>query len=240
MKLPLVSPLLQRFRTRRAAPAVPIETALAELPDPWRGKLLSMYRLEPQLGSDGNRHSLDGVALCAPAQGMALYRFAKGARRSCEIGMAFGYSTLFFIAAGARHTAIDPFQDQWWHGVGRTAAGHDCRWLNERSDRAAVDLSRAGESFDVIFIDGNHRFDDVLTDFYLFATLCTIGGRIVLDDMWMPSIQAVVAFLRTNRTDFALAPPDPQTPNISVFQKVAEDEREWTHFTPFFDALRRA
>jgi len=233
-KVPGIRRLLRSFRTPPPPmPVVPVEMVIADLPEPWRRKLLSMYRLEPQLGSDGASHVPDGRTKIAPAQGMTLYRLALEAKRTCEIGMAFGYSTLFFMAAGAGHTAIDPFQDAEWHGVGRTVAGPQLRWLNERSDRAAVDLARAGESFDLIFIDGNHRFDDVLTDFYLFAPLCGIGGRIVLDDMWMPSIQAVVAFLRTNRTDFALALHDARTPNISVFQRVAKDTREWTHFTPF-------
>jgi predicted O-methyltransferase YrrM len=193
----------------------------------------SMYRREPQLGSDGRKHELDGAIYISPQQGMALYRFAKEASRTCEIGMAYGYSTLFFMAAGREHTAIDPFQEVW-HGVGREAAGSQCRWINERSDRASTDLERAGESFDLIFIDGNHRFDDVLTDFYLFAPLCRMGGRIILDDMWMPSIQTIVAFLKTNRQDFELAPLDPQAVNISVFRKVTEDRRDWNHFTPFY------
>jgi len=85
--------------------------------------------------------------------------------------------------------------------------------------------------FDLIFIDGNHRFDDVLTDFYLYAPLCSMGGTIVFDDLWMPSIQTAMAFLRTNRVDFAeRASP---IPNISVFTRVSDDLRNWGEFREF-------
>ena len=159
--------------------------------------------------------------------------------------MAYGYSTLFFLAAIARngagrHTAIDPFQSTRWHGIGWTharsvapAADAGCAvaLIEDRSDRASTDLARSGSTFDVVFVDGNHRFDDVLVDFYLYAPLCTAGGCIIFDDMWMSSIQTAVAFVRANRKDFAEVRTD--EPNVCVFQKVSEDTREWKHFRKF-------
>lgn len=50
----------------------------------------------------------------------------------------------------------------------------------------------AAEKFDLIFIDGSHRFDDVLVDFTLAAELCPIGGSIVFDDAFMKSIWTVI------------------------------------------------
>jgi predicted O-methyltransferase YrrM len=203
-----------------------------DLPEPYRARLLSMYANEPQPTANGTLHPLDGVTKVSPEQGMALYRWACQSKATLEIGMAFGFSTLFIAASGNPHTAIDPFQDSWFMGMGKTAVP-TCRWINERSDAAAIDLRRAGESFDLIFIDGNHRFDDVLTDFYLCAPLCRPHGILVFDDMFLPSIQAVVRFVRLNHADF-MEIPTPDTPNIVAFRKVWTDARDWQHFVPFW------
>jgi hypothetical protein len=42
---------------------------------------------------------------------------------SLEIGLAFGFSTMYFLAAihangSGHHVAVDPFQYEWWHGIG--------------------------------------------------------------------------------------------------------------------------
>ena len=96
---------------------------------------------------------------------------------------------------------------------------------------ALTDLARQGRTFGLTFIDGYHRFDDVLVDFTLAARMCPEGGVIVLHDMWLPSIAAVASFLRTNRVDFA----EVQTgcPNLFAMRRIADDERDWTHFVAF-------
>jgi predicted O-methyltransferase YrrM len=221
----------------------PIEELLATLDPHFRSALLSMYRGEPQLGTDGQPHPIDNISKISSAQGMWIYDLCLSVKpkSTLEIGMAYGYSTLYFLAAIARnltgqHTAVDPFQQSYWHGIGlahANAAGLESRFrfIEDRSDRVAADLARENSSFDLIFIDGNHRFDDVLVDFYLYAPLCAIGGRIVFDDMWMSSIQAVVAFVRANRTDFVELPA--AVPNVCVFQRVGNDLRRWDHFHKF-------
>ena len=213
----------------------------------FRLRLLSMYHGEPQLGIDTLPHPIDEQTRISQSQGMWLYNLCVSTKPAAtlEIGMAYGYSTIYFIAAIARnqlghHTAIDPFQRSSWHGIGlahaqaltsHKAPDSTFQLIEDRSDRAATDLARSNSTFEVIFIDGNHRFDDVLVDFYLYAPLCTIGGHIILDDMWMSSIKTVVAFVRANRTDFVECPTD--QPNICVFKKVSDDARNWTHFRKY-------
>ncbi len=159
--------------------------------------------------------------------------------------MASGFSTLYFLAAATKnqtgfHTAIDPFQRSRWHGIDLTHANEYApKWgsenafclIEDRSDRVATDLARADKRYDVIFIDGNHRFDDVLVDFYLYAQLCTIGGRIIFDDMWMSSVQTAVDFIRTNRSDFMEL--HSSFSNVTIFQKLSEDNRRWNEFQEF-------
>ncbi|NTV45311.1 MAG: class I SAM-dependent methyltransferase [Chlorobiales bacterium] len=206
-----------------------------------------MYHGDPQQGIDGQLHAIDTLTRVSPEQGMWLYEFCLSAKpeSTLEIGMAYGYSTLYFLAAATKnrkgyHTAIDPFQRSYWHGIGLVhASTHAPRWekedsfrfIEERSDRAAANLARENKTYDLIFIDGNHRFDDVLVDFYLYAQVCAIGGWIIFDDMWMSSIQTVVSFIRKNRLDFKEIPTE--ILNVAVFQKTGDDKREWNEFVKF-------
>lgn len=245
-------------RGTRAA-RVDIEAALARLDPHFRDSLISMYRGEPQLGIDGERHPIDTITRISPQQGMWLYDLCLtvNPKSTLEIGMAYGFSTLYILAAidrnqGGTHTSVDPFQRARWHGIGLAhatshvpaAKRHSVfRLIEDRSDRVAVDLVRSNASFDLIFIDGAHRFDDALVDFYLYAPLCAVGGRIIFDDMWMPSIQTVVAFIRANRTDFIELRSS--VANASLFQRVGDDTRKWNHFHAFkvdtpWHATRRA
>jgi len=218
---------------------------LSPLPDAFRSELLSMYASEPQIGSDGKTHTMHPTTRISREQGMWIYSLCRAMKpkTTLEIGMAYGFSSIYFLAAihdnGAGfHTAVDPFQDSDWHGVGsrkpeRLGMSDHFRLIRELSVAALAHRADAGEMFDVIFVDGNHRFDDVLVDFTLSAELCPMGGCIVLDDMWMPSIRRVAAFIRMNRADFE----EVATPvgNIAAFRRVGDDARKWNHYVEFSD-----
>jgi predicted O-methyltransferase YrrM len=212
---------------------------LDSLDKPFRDALISMYRGKPQLGDGDQMYEMENSGTkISPKQGMWLYDLCRKVKpqATLEIGLAYGFSMLFFLAAlkkngHGQHTAIDPFP---WHGIAYAKArqvGMPLEVINELSERAGVDLTRAGTKFDVIFIDGNHRFDNVLCDFTLFANVCNMNGYIVLDDMWMKSVRAAWSFIRNNRSDFSCV----STPirNIGVFKKVGEDKRRWDHFNSF-------
>jgi len=151
--------------------------------------------------------------------GQALYDIVRkyGPKSSLEIGMAYGLSSLFICQAhhdngGARHTVVDPLQTQWFDGIGRLnleRAGFEsmCTFVEEPSYLALADLIRAGERFDFVFIDGNHRFDYTLVDFFLVDKVLDDGGLVVLHDSWLPAIRKVLAFIVRNRADsFELVP----------------------------------
>jgi predicted O-methyltransferase YrrM len=236
----------KRPRPSRTAPPG-ADDALSTLDPRFRSRLLSMYRGEPQLGADGQIYSIDDHTRISPSEGLWLYSLCVSLKpkATVEIGMAYGYSTLYFLASLAKlktghHTAIDPLQSSLWHGIGLThtravapinGAASGFAMIEDRSDRAATDLARAKRIFEIIFIDGNHRFDDVLVDFYLYASRCAIGGYIILDDMWMKSVQTVAAFVRANRRDFTEVPTGER--NIAVFKKIRRDSREWNDFHEF-------
>ena len=204
-----------------------------------------MYAGDSQLGTDGEKHSLDPAIGICPAEGIWIYEFCRQVQpqATLEIGLAYGFSTLYFLAALAenrngRHTSVDPYQlnaSGRWAGIGlalgRRLGREKFRFIEERSFAALTRLADNSESFDVIFVDGRHFFDFVLTEFTLSAELCSMGGYILLHDMWLPSIQRAVAFLRANRTDFKYV----ETPvaNIAVFRHTGMDDRQFKHFVNF-------
>lgn len=202
-----------------------------------------MYAGDPQLGIDGQLHPLDANTRVSPAEGMWLFEKCLKLKpvQSLEIGLAFGFSTIYFLAAihearTGSHTSIDPLPGRFAIGVGPLQAKkvdmeHAFRFIKEKSSIALADLERSKERFELIFIDGSHRFDDALMDFTLAAEICPLDGCIVLDDMWMPSVKRVVSFIRSDRPDFM----EIKTPisNIAAFHRNGPDERKWDHYVDF-------
>lgn len=242
----------QAAPTPEAYPQAELRPDLAlldALPPAFGDALRSMHRTEPQLGADGIEHQIDDTTRIDVAEGLALYRLCvdRGVTRTLEVGLAYGFSTLYLLAGlahngGGEHIAIDPYQAGDWHGIGLTTAQRALaastsprptrlRHLEARSEAALVDLERSGGVIGLAFIDGYHRFDDVLVDFTLAARLCPVDGVIVLHDMWLAGIATVASFIRTNRTDFREV--DTGCDNLFAVRRVGDDRRNWDHFEPF-------
>lgn len=174
------------------------------------------------------------------AEGALLHQLARavGARRSLEIGFALGFSTIWLLdalPAGGTHVAVDPFERTQWDSVGLQQVGQlgasaAFEWREVMGIHALSDAIRAGERYELVFIDGNHRFDDVIVDFYLADQVLRPGGAMVLHDMWMPSIRTVASFIASNRAYSVIEQPEPM---IAAFQKTGDDSRDWRHFVPF-------
>ena len=229
-----------------------LASLLASLPPPCRETLEALYARQPQPGEDGHLHPIDASTRIKPEEGLELLRLARERHATdlLEIGLAYGFSTQFLLAAlvpqGGSLLALDPFQRSDWQGIGRglaertTAALNadpaSCgalqfQWQPEPSQWALPALQTADERFDLIFIDGYHRFDDVLIDISLAAPLCRPGGVIVLHDLWLPAVRSVVAFLESNRNDLIRLPTTCR--NLGVFELQQSDQRNWDHFVPF-------
>ena len=229
-----------------------IQPLLKDLPAPSLQNLLALYARAAQQGDDASQHSIDGLTRITPDEGLELLRLAKNSQANSllEVGLAYGFSSQFLLSAlyplGGRLISIDPYQSSEWHGIGRRLAIHTAQaltvdlgseeplrfeCLEDRSDLALPQLNSQGESFDMIFIDGSHRFDDVLIDVTMSVHLCREGGLIVLHDLLMPSVRTVVGFLEANRVDLLREP----TPcwNLAVFRRLGNDPRDSNHFIPF-------
>ncbi|MFZ0744013.1 MAG: class I SAM-dependent methyltransferase [Terracidiphilus sp.] len=227
-------------RPDRACPTA--EEVLAPLPERFRLPLLSMYAGELQRGTNGRMFAIDPSTRVSPEQGMWIYELCRQLKpgKTIEIGLAYGYSTIYILAAlhangSGSHVAIDPFQGGF-HDIGlcqpeKVHMEQSFRHVPEKSVSALGDLARRGELFQFTFVDGNHRFDDALLDFTLSAEVCPVDGHIVLDDLWMPAIQRVVSFIRNNRKDFVEVP----TPiaNVAAFKRTEKDTRNWDYHVDF-------
>lgn len=125
-----------------------------------------------------------------------------------EVGMAFGLSTLYICEAlsrlpgPCRHIAIDPFQHSDWYGVGLSnvrRAGFD-RFLefhDEGSEYVLPRLARDRHLLDFALIDGLHRFDQALVEFYYIDRMLRVGGVVVFDDANSAAVNKVVRHVLT-------------------------------------------
>lgn len=131
------------------------------------------------------------------------------ARVTIETGLGLGLSTLAIVEGVRRvhdtpqHTAVDPHQRTWAEDAGRltlerAGVADHVRVIEQDSALALPSLLAAGETFDLAFIDGGHRFEVAFLDTTHALRLVRPGALIVLDDAWMPSIQAVSDYFQTN------------------------------------------
>jgi predicted O-methyltransferase YrrM len=71
-------------------------------------------------------------------------------------------------------------------------------FYSERSETALPRFLALGRSFDLAFIDGNHRFEGVFLDLIYLGRLVRRGGVIVLDDYQLRSVKKAVRFCVAN------------------------------------------
>ena len=196
-------------------------------------------------------------------KGEAIYKLIRenGLNNTIEIGMAYGLSTLFFCQAhsdngSGHHVAIDPFEDELWESVGllnvRRAGLEKFLEFYDSPSHEILPRFVADKKFvDFIFIDGSHLFDYVLLDFFYADKLLRNGGYIMFDDLWMPSIRKVMAFIMENRNYELLPDWGVKIKKASlarrlvvgirfrvrgpycVIRKIGDDSREWQHYRDF-------
>jgi hypothetical protein len=153
----------------------------------------------------------------------------EGQIRYLEIGAYEGRNIAFvdwLLPGRLAITAIDPWfddvlnPDPQYHGiearfrrnVERTGVA-DLRTVKGFSCVELPKLLAAGESFDLMYVDGSHTAVDVLIDLCFCGNLLTVGGMMILDDYWHdvsdiggPGVkQAVDRFLGVFRRSFEVA-----------------------------------
>jgi|tagenome__1003787_1003787.scaffolds.fasta_scaffold20920982_2 predicted O-methyltransferase YrrM len=216
---------------------------LRSLPQPYSRLLTAMTKREPQLGTDGVQYRLSTDTGVTVADGMYIYNLVRQVKpeRTAEAGLAEGYSTLYFFAGLQEngrgvHVAMDPYERDW-HGIGvqkvnEAGMSKRFRFVEAKSSDVLPELKSERQSYQMIFIDGDHRFDGAFTDFFLSDAICSEQCYILFHDVWMPSTQKLISFIEHNRNDYVRRPV-PEGVNIAAFQKVGKDHRTWQHFADF-------
>lgn len=167
---------------------------------------------------------------------------ARRPARVLEIGLGWGFSAAGLQRLGCvqRHVIVEcdldsPRASQGERNV-RAFATHPASlefcWGD--SHRVLPQLCARGERFDLVFIDGGHRYDDVFVDFHFSRRLAAPDGTVVFDDTWLPSIRTVVSWVETNLRDQWRRLPTAPDMTLAAFEACATpDLRRWDHFMPF-------
>lgn len=158
-------------------------------------------------------------------------------KRTLETGFAFAKSASHIIAAtNSMHIAIDPFQSNYDHlGLKNLKSLGLDALIDFRADfshNVLPKLHSENRKFEFIFIDGDHKFDGELVDFYYADLLLEEDGYVLLHDTWMRSTALLMKFIKTNRKDYTQI----ETPlrNFALYQKTGKDNRNGMFFKEFF------
>lgn len=197
--------------------------------------------------SDGSRHEVFPVAIPLD-EGAHLRAWVtkERAKRTVEVGLGYGISALF-ICQGLRqvgddvaHTAIDPFQATRFANCGpqildEAGVAGLVELVEDESQLVLPRFITEGRSFDLAFVDGNHRFDAVFLDIAFLGRLVRPGGVVFLDDYQLPSIRTAASFFITN-LGWAIeeaSAGDERHHWVVLRTPIQPDTRGFDHFVPF-------
>ena len=124
--------------------------------------------------------------------------------KTIEVGCAYGISSLYICSAlekieGANHTIIDPCQSEYYHNIGisnlKKADINFFEFFEELSEIKLPELLKDKRKYDFGFIDGDHRFEYTLLDFFYLNRLIDVGGIIVIDDTGLPAVNKMMRYI---------------------------------------------
>jgi hypothetical protein len=132
-----------------------------------------------------------------------------------------GSSTLLFAAGGADHEAVTPAADE----EERFRAECERRGIDSSCVAFRIGLSHEvlpgleQRPLDLVLIDGAHGFPYPILDWWFLAKRLNVGGRMLLDDAYMPPVRTLVDALRA-QSQWELE--QPASFRTAVVRKVAE------------------
>jgi len=131
--------------------------------------------------------------------------------RTLEIGLAYGGSATVLAASHRdlgrdphkQHVAVDPFQKTSWDEAGLMLLEEELLqdYVDVRLDYSSIELPRMvceGQSFDLVYVDGSHMFEDVFIDLYYVTRLVPKGGLVLFDDSADQQVAPVHRYIRRN------------------------------------------
>jgi Methyltransferase domain len=112
-----------------------------------------------------------------------------------------GSSTIVFAARGAEHEAVTPSAEE----AERIRAQCDRRGISTANLQFRLGPSHEvlpgwePRPLDLVLVDGAHGFPYPILDWWWLAPHVRIGGRMLLDDAYMPPVAMLVDHLRRSR-----------------------------------------
>jgi Methyltransferase domain len=134
-----------------------------------------------------------------------------------------GASTIVFAARGAEHEVVTPDREE----ERRVRAACDERGIDAagvtfhigRSQDVLPDLPE--RALDLTLLDGAHGFPYPVLDWWYLASRLKVGGRMLLDDAYLPGVAAIVDYV-TGSDAWDLEPPI--SFRTACIRKLREDE----------------
>jgi hypothetical protein len=111
-----------------------------------------------------------------------------------------GASTIVFAARGAVHEAVTPDADEERRIREQCAArGIDHSQVTFRIG-ASQDVLPGwpARALDLVLVDGAHGFPYPVLDWWFLAPHVRVGGRMLLDDAYLPAVAAIVDYARAS------------------------------------------
>jgi len=173
-----------------------------------------LYERGSLTGDDGEVPVLPHGLPKVDSDGIAALAAAEGVQTTLEVGAGVGVGTLAMCEAllagrgGGDHTVVDPYAfggDVAVHALRDAGVDGMVTRLREPSQLALPRMVGEGRRFDLILVDGGHRFDDVFLDLVYADRLLEPGRVVVIDDLWMPAIRAATSYIERN-LGYALEP----------------------------------
>lgn len=116
--------------------------------------------------------------------------------RTLETGA--GASTIVFAARGTEHEAITPDPEE------EVRVRSACAELGLDASRVAFHIGPSHEvlpalpqrELDLVLLDGAHGFPYPILDWWHVASRLRVGGRLLLDDAYLPAVAAILDYAR--------------------------------------------
>ena len=241
--------VVRRILNRQPDVSPAVEEVLAPLDPPFRERLLSMYRGEPQLGLDGEHHAIDPTVKISPRRecGSTGCACPSNPKRLSKSACATASALFFFLPRSQRiNPATTPQSTLTCANTGmalalpmsalsawnpRSATSNNLLSAQASTSPAKAQILMSFSSTEAIALTMR------CPTFPLCASLRN-GREHDLRryvDAQYPDRRRLCP-----RESQRFCGDSPPHGNICVFTRVGEDVREWDHFQPFSSAGRRS
>jgi len=111
-----------------------------------------------------------------------------------------GASTIVFAACGAVHEAVtpDPTEETRVREACAARGIDDSHVTFHIGPSHDVLPARPVRALDLVLLDGAHGFPYPILDWWFLAPDLRVGGRMLLDDAYLPAVAAIVEYARTS------------------------------------------